>query len=225
MPDAHVVCGVELKPFCIGHWLNLNRCGVSFVNTAAEFHMLEDLLTAVLVCSETYEGFARSLRSGGVGRSIYRWQRRLSGGYFGALGRKWRTWRGKLIEPREIIGFDFSEQCVAFQSYLNEHGYGTPVNDWAIPLSLPTNPDKQARSLSSPPLMVLVDALISELNLALSDALNLPLPFVRWMWAVHAERKGWCSVVGEMDMAEAKENQKLADDFARKLQAGEIAMN
>lgn len=187
--------------------------------------MLEDLLTAVLVCSESYEGFARSLRSGGVGGSIYRWQRRLSGGYWGALSRKVRTWRGKIVEPREIIGFDFPEQCNEFQGYLNEHGYGTPTNDWAIPLSIPAKSDKEAKAFSSPPLMMLVDGLISDLNLSLSDALNLPLPFVRWIWTVHAERKGWCSVVGEMDLAEAQENQKLANEFARKFEAGEIALN
>lgn len=212
LPESHVVCGVTLKPFCIGHWLHLNRFDVSFV-TGATDHTLGDILIAVLVCSDSYEGFMESLKRGGIDRVMMQWQHKLSGGMSGVWRRRWAGWRGRHIEPNELIGFDLAEACGHFQRYLDEHGGGMErVNEWSIPITKATVGEGSHNVIYAPGFMVLLDALTSDLGLCESEALNVGLPWARWRWSIHAERKGWCNLV---DADESHADQSAANDFAK----------
>jgi hypothetical protein len=223
LPDAHVVCGTVLRPYCIGHWLLMQRCGVSFV-TDSPAHGLGDLLTGVLICADTYENFAGSLRRGGIERAMQQWQHRLSGGSFGAIRRRLKrilamtnaSNKSAVPTVEEIVGFNFHEQCDAFQNYIDQHGGGwVRVNDWSIPSTKVPVSDKGDRTIHSPPFMVLLDALVSEVGLSESEVLNMPLPMARWRWAIHGERKDRLVLQTDETAAIDAENRKLADEFAR----------
>ena len=205
LPESHVVCGVRLRAFSIGHWLHLNRHAVSFVSGTD--HDMGHLLTAVLICSETYEGFQKGLESGEVEKVIRSWQRRLSGGWWGKIKRKFR----KRVTVSEIVGFEFIKECDAFQNYLDSHGFNKRINDWSIP-SIRTRSQGEEKDSGTPEIAELFDALISELHIDQKDALNLPLPQCRWLWSIHAARKDWVSVI---DLDEARQDQKEADEFAK----------
>jgi len=211
LPESHVVCGVRLRPFCIGHWLHLSRFDVSFINGGD--HTLGDILISVLVCSDTYEGFADSLKLGGIDRVMMRWQHKLSGGALGVWRRRWAAIRGRHVDPHELIGFDMDEVCGHFQRYLDEHGgSGERINEWSIPSTKATVGAGSHNVLYAPPFMALLDALTSELGLCESDALNVGLPWARWRWSIHAERKGWCALV---DRDDYDADQHAANEFAK----------
>ena len=194
MPDPHTVCGVVLRPYCIGHWRLLNRCNISFI-TDAEHHALGDLLLGVLICSGTHEDFTGSLNTGGVKRVVSRWRYRLAGGFFGVWKRRRDRLCGKAVYPEEILGFDFPAECKKFQSYLDEHGgSGDVVNDWSRPQTM-FDRESFGKACNAPEMEVIFDALVSELKLTEGEALNIGLPLARWRLATHAERMGWVTIV------------------------------
>lgn len=223
-PPTHYVCGVPLRPYCIGHARHLLGAGVSFVTGA--YHQMPDLISGILVCSESYEGFAGSLQSGSMERAIALWNRRLSGGVFGAWRRRFKRLAYRLtknprfmVTPRDVVGFDFVEECRKFEHYIDEHGGGEfRVNDWSVPNTASTHKEPTA-SVQAPPTEQLLSALVSEAGLDESEVLNMPLPLARWKWAIHAERKGWCKFVNTTIKDEAQES---ANDFARRVFSGEI---
>lgn len=234
-PPTHVVCGVPLRPYCIGHARHLLGAGVSFVT--GSYHQMADLIVAILVCSESYESFAGGLQRGEVERAIALWQRRLSGGFFGVWRRRVRRalyWgcsrvpalhrhRAKfLVTPRDVIGFDFVEECQKLEHYIDDHGGGEyRINDWSVPNTASVVKENPAK-IQAPPTEQLLSALVSEAGMDESDVLNLPLPLARWKWAVHAERKGWCVFVDKTVKDEAQES---ANDYARKVMEGKIDLS
>jgi hypothetical protein len=143
---------------------------------------------------------------------MLQWQRRLSGGIIGYWKRRFKRWRGRIVEPDEVVGFNFREQCEAFHRYLDDHGGGLfRVNDWSVPA---TKGKQSARDVRCPDLLVLFDALTSELGLTETEAMNAPLPWARWRWAMHAERKDWLQLLAPEDVQRMKDDKKRADEFA-----------
>jgi hypothetical protein len=59
-PRTFVICGVELRPFSLGHWMILERLGSPFLssNPSENVSLAEgvgDFLVLLLVCGQTYE--------------------------------------------------------------------------------------------------------------------------------------------------------------------------
>ena len=204
---------------------------MSFVT--GSYHQIADLISAILVCSETYEGFSGGLQRGEIERAIKLWQRRLAGGFFGKLKRTLkraaylvcqrverlhRFRRTFLVTPNDVMGFDFVEECRKMERYIDEHGGGQyRINDWSVPDTASRHPEQMPTF--TPATELLLSGLVSEVGLSESEALNMPLPKARWTWAIHAERKGWCVIV-DTDVRSAA--QESANEFARKVAAGEI---
>lgn len=214
--EPHSVCGVRLRPFCIGHWIYLTRFNVSFLNKDAERHTMGDLILGIVVCSETWEGFQSGLLAGDLSSLIRWWTDRLSGGWKGRLRRRIRKLRGFIALPEEITGINLINECARFQTYLDYHGAGwQAAYEWACPVSIENVATKgQATPARAPYPMHLLDGLISEIGLSFNEAINLSLPLARWLWAVHVERKGLASIV---DMEEHLKDQEKANEFARKV--------
>jgi hypothetical protein len=218
MPESHIVAGVRLLPFCIGHWLNLSRVDSSFLDDNKD-HELGDLLISTFICAQPYETFADSLRTGTIKREMAAWHRRLAGGFSHKWNRRLRRMLGKPVFPGEVLGIDMPAACEAFQNYLDEHGAGQAiVNDWSVPITASVQKEG-GTTLKSPPLMVLFDALVSECHLPPSYALNMPLPLARWTWAIHAERTGRVSVI---DADDRSDDQKAANEFAASILRSQI---
>ena len=62
-PKPHRVLGLALLPFSIGHFILLQRHQSVFVSQDGGQIGIEDLLLAVLICSQTYEEARKSLSS------------------------------------------------------------------------------------------------------------------------------------------------------------------
>lgn len=198
---------------------HLHGTEVSFV-TGSD-HSLGDLLTAVLVCSHTYEEFERGISGDGIQGAIIKWQRRLSGGLLGRLRRKVKLMLGRELSMEEILGFNFEEECSKLENYFDQFGAGRyAVNNWARPTTrVDRKAAEAAKSTKVPEYEVLLELMVSELGFSESEARELPLPAARWKWAIHAERKGLLEIV---DIEEATEEFNLASEFERKVEKGEI---
>lgn len=205
IPDIHYVLGVALRPYSIGHWLLLTRAGVSFVTNGGE-HKHGDLLAAVLLCSRSYSDGVAILQSGEIERESIKLTRKLRG---------WKFFQRKTVS--EIVGFDFQSSCSFFQNYIDQHGGGIfRVNGWSSPIT--SSKSGSDCEMGAPEPMLLLDSLVSS-GFSLSDALDMPIPFARWLWAVGAERKRFISIIDE-DVALA--DKLAADEFARKVFAGGV---
>lgn len=62
-PRPHRVLGLELLPFSIGHFILLQKHESVFVSQSGGTIGIEDLLLAVLICSQSYEDAKKSLTS------------------------------------------------------------------------------------------------------------------------------------------------------------------
>lgn len=64
-PQTFVICGVELHPFSLGHWMILERLGSPFLSKTPQPFDLEsgigDFFVLLLVCGQTYEDNERML--------------------------------------------------------------------------------------------------------------------------------------------------------------------
>lgn len=219
-PDPHVVCRTQLRPYSIGAWLHMQRCELSFV--CGGEHTMGDLLLAVLICSQTHENFAGSLRSSedAIMREVARFAWRLSGGFFGVWRRRFKRLFRRLVYPEEIIGFDFQTECRAMERYIAEHGGSAlVVNDWSRPVTAVKGDIKsKPQTFNTPELMLLFNALTVEQGMPRAEVLDMPLPLARWERAVFCERKDLVNILDGADVAESRGNQSLADMFARKME-------
>ena len=218
-PDTHIVLGVRLKPFCVGHWMTLCANDAAFFSNHTP--QLSDLIFSVLVCSESYEGFNATIDSGDFGKSIRRWAYRLSGGFVGVWKRRWKRITGRPLDVAEICGFNYQDELAKFQSYLDEMG-ATPhvVNKWARPVTKHIGESSPA-NYESPEMVLIVNFLTSEMGFSESAALNMPLPLARWKIATHAERKGSVRIV---NVDEEKIEQERANKFAEDYFAGRVQL-
>jgi hypothetical protein len=212
LPDTHTVCGVRLRPFSIGHWLYLTRFNVSFVVSDSETHTLGDLLMGVIVCSDTWAGLQTSLLNGDLAKAVKGWRKSLTGGLIGQWRRQWRRMRGHIVGPYEVLGVDFPIECRNFQNYIDTFGGGIErINDWSIPITKEIQIGKP-HPTKSPGVMLILDALQSEIGMKFNDIIDMPIPFVRWLFAVHCERACRSTIV---DIDEMNEDQKRADEIAK----------
>lgn len=235
MPDPHTVCGVQLRPYCIGHWLHLQRCEVSFA--VGGEHTEGDLLLATLICSKTYEDFAGSLQPVDLMRELSAWHRRLSGGFSGVWKRRFKftayaicnrfkclkRFRAKfMVSPDDVMGFNVQQECKAFENYISEHGGSAFItNSWARPTTA-AKQNQNSEPMRAPELMVLRDALTVEQGFSETEALNMPLPKARWERAIFCERKGWVRIVTDEDLKEMQSEKQRADAFAQAVMRGEV---
>ncbi len=63
IPEPFTILGQRLKPFCLGHDLLFQRFGINFATTSEESPEYADLIAAVLICANTYEGGLSALTS------------------------------------------------------------------------------------------------------------------------------------------------------------------
>lgn len=215
-PEPHVVCGVRLLPLSFSHLFSLHRVGVSFVTGAP--HELKDLLTAVVICAESYDTeFFDRVNTARFARDLSAWQYRLSGGLRARIRRFFR----KPTSISDLIGFDFEQEVYKFESYFDQHGGSDRrMNEWSVPFTKSTQ-KRSDFSDDSPPFALLFEALISQCGFSESDAMNISLPKARWLIALNAVRRGATRIV---DQSQASSEQREADEIMRKIESGEIKM-
>ena len=188
IPEAVRVFGILLRPFSIGHQVILSRFNSPIV-TGGEAG-IEDLLFAVYVCGNTYEGCLESIATGRIFADLKRWRRVM----------RRRQWYG--LRPLTLPRFMLASQL--FREYID--AANTLPNLFT---------DGKGQSIGSPPIQVLRVTLMRELHLSDTEVMNRPLSLCWYDYSTIVELEGKGKIIerAEYQAAEAK-----ADEFERRMQ-------
>jgi hypothetical protein len=193
IPETRACLGFRLLPLRLGHLILLKRIGNAFLTEGQPD--LEDLATAVLVCSRSYEEGIQILTSPDLDGLMKEWASRIIGSH------KWSVRFGfKKLRP-----LDFTSRCADIIAYLNEHCSG-PNYEF--------EPDKFS-SLNCAPEASMKVFLKSEYGLSESDALNFPWRLCLWEHSIHRAMKGQISLVDK----EKEDGIKAAIEIGERLSA------
>lgn len=165
VPQPHIVGGVELRPFCLGHHLLLKALGLPFAGNAAADCGPEDVKIGLAICGLSYEDGFKAVHSGELPAIIARWRKAVSGPWW---------------NPKQI---DDSAVELAFREYLSE-GYAMPPT-WRY--------DGSGVNLSAP-WEVLLKTRLLMLGLSESEILNgyLPARWYEYFTALEIEAAAGC---------------------------------
>ncbi len=94
IPEPFQILGLRLKPFCLGHYLLMERFEVAFVSDKDAVANLDDLILGVLICSMHYEEFLDFLFASDFEEQV-------------------RTWGNDVKAD-----FDLNEKCRLFNDYI-----------------------------------------------------------------------------------------------------------
>src|SRR5689334_18492383 len=103
-PTETTVLGLRLQPYAIGHEIILRQNESHALDGSLDDVTLQELLLAVLVCSQEFHAAQKLLRRG----TVLKW-----------LGLIWR-----LVLPRDV---DLVEELVVFRAYVREHTWAPEV--------------------------------------------------------------------------------------------------
>ena len=62
LPDTYSILGIQLKPFSLGHLLHMRKHNIVYGNDEVTSGGIADLITAIVICSLTYEEFVTATR-------------------------------------------------------------------------------------------------------------------------------------------------------------------
>jgi len=106
LPDPYRILGLRLKPFCLGHYLLLQRFNCAFVASEPQPITREDVLLGVLICSMWNNEFLEFISGKGFWSEVRKWGKRV--GIFdltAKAGLFQRYLDESLHEPEDLIVF------------------------------------------------------------------------------------------------------------------------
>jgi hypothetical protein len=176
VPAPVVCCKLELLPLSAGHLILLRRFESAFVT--GEEIKASDLFFSVLICSGTYEDGCKIRLDDKMARELESWGKEL------ARGPK------RFLRRRENVQFDFHGAVKRFVEYLSAGGVGLGAHN-ILPMCIPKHASKDAPEIIGSSIELLhVAALMTDLNLTFSQAVNFPFALGRHLLAANAERQG-----------------------------------
>src|SRR5208283_684788 len=95
-PEPSHVLGTALRPFCLGHHLWFGRLKLPFTEDPGADADEGQLLTAIAVCSQSYEDTAALTQEG-------RWQREFDGWLAQLRGPWWKRHKPNLGEAERVF--------------------------------------------------------------------------------------------------------------------------
>jgi len=183
IPEAVVVFGVRLKPFCIGHHVILSRFESPIIDGGES--SIEDLLFAVWVCGHTYEGAVESLASGEVWKELAAWRKKM----------RRRQWYGlRPMKPATLV-----QASQMFQEYIT--AATTMPNLFT---------DGKGPTLGSPTAQLVRVVLMRELHLTDTEVMNRPMALCWYDYATLTELNGKGKIIDREEYAAAR---KRADEW------------
>ncbi len=182
LPAPTIVCGLLLRPFSLGHQLYLIREQVVLdpENRRAGVSAIPALLSAVLICSQTWDESRRMTSDRLLPFKLWLWKRRLR----------------RIADtptPRHTDSY-YPAQLAAFVLYLEAGALEFPLSDIARP-----DRPSVSRSPGCPFLLRLHSWLMSELRLTESQAWDYPLGLAKMRWACHWEQESGLDVYNAHD--------------------------
>lgn len=198
-PEPYVVLGLQLRPFCLGHYVWLRRFGCAFVGKDKAIPERADLILACLVCSMTFDEFGAWIHA----ESPSRFKRiatmarlALRRAPLGVLRAAWRQSAAELAVAswgQRVGFFDLSDKAELFARYLKEHSEMPKIwfeqdtkesgGDWAQNVFL---------------------VLTGDCGFTSSEAWNMPLREAFLHFFRHCEKSGTVSLMtdDEIELAE-----------------------
>lgn len=73
IPEPFQILGLRLKPFCLGHYLLMERFGCAFVAADSRTAELDDLVLGVLICSMAYGEFLEFIQGADWPEEVKAW--------------------------------------------------------------------------------------------------------------------------------------------------------
>lgn len=186
VPEPVVCCRVELLPLCAGHLMLMRRFGSAFVTGGIQTP--DDLFLSVLICSRSYEDGCKIRFDDQMASDLKAWGHEL------AHGPK------RFLRRREKVAFDFVGAIDRFENYLSAGGYGYGAEK-VRPFCLPKKGGEPLGNIGTSAELMHVTALMVDLGMTFSAAVNLPYIMGSHLLAANAERRGAVSV---MDWQEAQ---------------------
>jgi hypothetical protein len=197
IPKRVYVFGLELMPLCLGHKVNMQSAGCAFGNDITDGITYADLLTAVLICHFSYEGWnefkdretpdkwslenllsirfepvtrtwGSKFKLGSAGYAVWRWSVKVSGKL--SLGFNLRR-KSKFILDKELF---------KFKTYLEEST--TPTVRFSQ--------EAGAKVSNCPWYISMLDCLMTQCKFTESQAYNLPMQLATLHRLKQGEKNG-----------------------------------
>jgi len=167
LPAPTKVCGIPLRPYSLGHELLLVAEASPFLTGGGVFP--GDLLTAIWICSSTFEGAKRSQNSW-----LY-------------LPRLWLTKR----MVAKACAKNLDRESAAFVEYREEGILELPLSDVMEP------GEKTPRTPGSPYILRLHQFLVERLRKSEADAWDYPVGLAKIRWSTYYEEQHGLKVYNE----------------------------
>lgn len=200
LPRPYVILGIKLKPFCIGHYLNMANHGCSIaLGGKDDFLTMKDLLLALFICHHSYEDFLDIMDGY---RIFYPFGYRIrirSNNYFTRFARKW----GKAVHRHMQRNKEFNllEHYGLFKKYMNE-GCEMPPH-W-------NEDEDEGRKGGGSWIQAVTMTMKGKCGYSETEALNFPQARTLADFTKHLESKGLVTMWTEQEIAawEAKQREK-----------------
>jgi hypothetical protein len=205
VPEPVVCCRVELLPLSIGHLILLKRFGSEFVLSGSPTP--DDLFLSVLICSQNFESGNQIRFDDKLARTLTHWGREIT------LGPK------RFMRRRATVLFDFANAFNRFDAYLAAGGFGF-AGERLHPLCIAKKSESsQVESIGTPSEIMSLTALMTDLGMSFSEAINFPYIFGRHLLAANSERKGGIRVLDREKWELESEKARQFFEAAEKLEA------
>lgn len=189
VPEPVVCCRVELLPLCAGHLMLMRRFGSAFVS--GEEPTMDDLFISVWVCQRNYADGCQFRWDDDMVAYCRSWGAEL------ALGRK------RFLRGREKVTFNFVAAIDRFETYLSAGGWGYGAEK-VLPVCLPKKNSEGLGNVGTSTELMHIVALMTDLGMTYSEAVNMPFLMGRHLLAANAERSGAISVIPFEEFAAMK---------------------
>lgn len=166
-PPEHAVLRLKLRPYCCGHEINLCQIQSPFVLGGQSDW--DDLFTAALLCSQTFEEGQQLIRKPWKARNFA------------------RIW-GWLLRWRMTPDM-FHVELQKFRGYLNS-------GSWAPETNTVIAKGVEMRTLKAPRVYRLVPFLCAQLGMTETQALNFPIARAHAYYAALADKAGEIDLSG-----------------------------
>jgi|SRR6185369_5536070 len=142
LPDKHTILGLTLKDYCLGHQILLEKCECIYASddsssiTDIAYWGIDELLTALIICSRSYEDCLEFLNT--PSRSISDWCLDFITHPFSTLRelfhptdfRRWvKKWKRQLVEECRKDDSTLPSAFAAFEKYLEQSKESPEVRD------------------------------------------------------------------------------------------------
>jgi hypothetical protein len=204
LPDSHSILGLNLEPFCLGHYILLSKYGCSFVaeDSSEDGKVgvnIGDLLLGLMVCSQTYEDaqtYLLGMERNNTQEVFLSKEEKQKARQAVKLTKKWGKYVTKTL--KKVNSFSIYEHLTGFGLYIKE-GCKQPIYFFEDDKDEGTTGGHWSQSIK----LSLMEAGYSE-----SRVMNMPLSQAFHDYIKLCERSGTVSMATEDEVKQIEEEER-----------------